>query len=101
MMKPFAPVDPETLQQCLEYTFDKMMDLMEKSEGSDRDVYYGMAQGILAALFQSGITGAGGCAKSSSYRPGGHVSRSGEQQSFGFSELASFQTHHLSDLSNK
>lgn len=57
MMKPFAPVDPATLQVRLEMVFDRILPLMEEAQGENRAIYYGQLLGLLAGLFQAGIIG--------------------------------------------
>lgn len=55
---PFAPVPPEVLQARLEQVLLETLNLMNDCPDGvshDRTVYYGMAQGLLSALFVAGI----------------------------------------------
>lgn len=46
----FPPVDPAVLLIRLEGTFEQLREKMLISEGRERAVFFGMAQGILSAI---------------------------------------------------
>lgn len=57
---PYAPLDPQVQQARLEKVLSETLSLMNDCPDGvshDRTVYYGMAQGLLSALFVSGIIG--------------------------------------------
>ena len=57
---PFAPLSPDAQQARLETVLSETLSLMNDCPDGishDRTVYYGMAQGLLSALFVSGIIG--------------------------------------------